>query len=38
MTLDDRRERRDRRLDALSRGDEAERRENETGSETIEAT
>ena len=38
MTLDDPRESRDRRLDALSWGDEPERRENKTGLETIEPT
>ena len=38
MTLDDPWQSSDRRLDALSWGDEPERRENETRSETIEAT
>ena len=36
MTLDDARQSRDRSLDALPRGDEPERRENESRSETVE--
>ena len=38
MTLDDRRQRRNRRLDALPRRDQPERREDEPRPETIEAT
>ena len=38
MTLDDPRQRRNRGLDALSWGDQPERREHKTRSETVEAT